>query len=443
MDVSTAETGALSAGQGTAGSAVSPPLEAPSAPSSRHLLHGSAWLLVTLATCSLSGFAFWLLAARLDDPASVGRGAALLTSVLVINYATSMGLPVAVARYGVGPSAGASVLFSWALLFTAATSAIGGLVFLAVAPDAVIAPLWAWGPLAGTGLFLTTVIGTSLGVLVDVRLMAARRWSWVLFRVLAVNLIRLPLLWLRPDDEDGLWLFVLAAGLRALSGLVAAALVRQVHCRRRRLRPLPAHTPLALRYACVNYLSMLALQAPQFVLPLIVVLNVSSAENANFHVAWSATTIAFLVPHTIGQVLLVEGGRAGARVAAQAKAAIVTSFALTATISVAAIVFSDVLTALYGEAYRAAADLLPTLVGASVAWAATAICLAEARVREATASTIAISLAFGLAILVPAAVLTVRDGLDGAARAWLIGNLAAGALALLARPAAPLTPTRP
>lgn len=146
MDVSTAETGALSAGQGTAGSAVSPPLEAPPAPSSRHLLHGSAWLLVTLATGSLSGFAFWLLAARLDDPASVGRGAALLTSVLVINSATSMGLPVAVARYGVGPSAGASVLFSWALLFTAATSAIGGLVFLAVAPDAVIAPLWAWGP---------------------------------------------------------------------------------------------------------------------------------------------------------------------------------------------------------------------------------------------------------------------------------------------------------
>ena len=47
----------------------------------------------------------------------------------------------------------------------------------------------------------------------------------------------------------------------------------------------------------------------QFVLPVIVLVNVSSADYAAFYAIWSVTVIVFLIPHTLGQVLLVEGGR--------------------------------------------------------------------------------------------------------------------------------------
>ena len=80
---------------------------------------------------------------------------------------------------------------------------------------------------------------------------------------------------------------------------------------RHRLFPLPS-TPLGgLRYSAVNYVSTLAYQAPQFVLPVIVLLTVDPDRNAAFYVAWGITSIAFYVPMAIGQALLAEGGKDG------------------------------------------------------------------------------------------------------------------------------------
>lgn len=393
-----------------------------------HLLRGSAWLVATVGVAAASGLLFWLVAARLDSTTTVGSAAALFTAVLFVNYATTLGLPVAVARYAPDGSRPARVLFAWTLLLSTLASGAGSLLFVVLGPASVVAPLWQWGRPLGVALFFLVATGTSFAVLVDVRLMAMRRWGWVLFKTLSVALVRLPLLWARPLGNDTMWLFLLVAGLPALSGFVSAALVAGATPRGVPLRPLPPHAGRALRYASVNYVSMLAAQAPQFVLPLIVAANVPASANASFYVAWSVTAVVFLLPQTIGQVLLVEGGREGSHLPAQVKLALLLTVGLTVVVTVAAAAFSGALTAVYGAGYGDAARLLPVLVSASVAWSVTSICLVEARVREAAASTVLITVTFGLAILVPAAVATPRHGVDGAARAWLAGNLVAAAV---------------
>lgn len=394
----------------------------------RPVLRGSIWLLASLATTALSGLVFWLISARLFPEASIGRAAALFASVLFVTYATSLGLPVAVARHAHDDSLASHVLLRWTLVATTASSAIGTIAFVALVPSSVVEPLWAWGQLAGVTLFFLVVTGMSLAAIVDVRLMTMRRWSWVLARVALVGVARLALLAVDPVGDDAVWTFLLAAGVPALSGLLGAAALLGAHGGAA-LGPLPSNARTAARYAGVNYLAMLASQAPQFVVPLVVALHVSPATNASFYVAWSITAVVFLVPQTIGQVLLVEGARTGSGWPDQVALGFVVALGLAGVAALAATAFSWVVPAVYGAGYDGAARILPGLVAASLAWAVTSVCLADARVRDRTTPTVVMTLTFALATTLPAAVLTGRDGLDGTVRAWMGGNAVAAVVA--------------
>jgi O-antigen/teichoic acid export membrane protein len=398
----------------------------------RHLLTGSAVLVVGAAVQAISGSLFWLIAARQDSTAEVGRATALFTSVLFVSYATGLGLPVALARYASGRGRDAHVTFAWGIVVTTIAASIGSGTYLGVVHSDAVDELFAWhGPL-GPVLFALMAVGTSLSLIVDVRWMTLRRWNLVLTRLTIAGVLRLPLLVLPLHDDRAVWLFILATAPTALSGYAGAALLPRVTGDRHRLGPRPADGRAAVRFATISYLSTLAYQAPSFILPVVVLINVKPDINASFYVAWGITTVAFYVPTAIGQALLAEGGRDGAELRQQVRLALLFAGGLMVVATVAMFVGRDIVTKVYGESYSAAAHILPALIGAGIPWALTSLYLTEARVLHRHVATVAITATLTVAILGPALVLVPRDGLDGAARAFLLGNLLAGAVALAA-----------
>ena len=276
-------------------------------------------------------------------------------------------------------------------------------------------------------LFTAFAIGMAFAVLLEVRLMALRRWGWVFTRVATVGVIRLPMIFVNPVGDDALWLFMLVAGTPAISGLVGVVALGV-----RRIGALPADWRPAARFAGVNYVSLLLVQAATFALPLIVLVEVTPSENAAFYVAWGIATVIFLIPHTLGQVLLVEGGKGGATLSHQVRLALELALLIMIGLTVLTFVGSDLVTSIYGAAYEPAAEILPTMVGAGIAWAITSIFLTKARVQEDASAIVAIAVTMAVAILVPALLLTGEDGIEGAARAWLIGQVVAATVAVLA-----------
>ena len=168
------------------------------------------------------------------------------------------------------------MLLQWGYLYTAATSVLGAVVFFLVAPHSVLRPLLGIGTPAGVVTFTGVVIGMSFALLVDMRLMTMRKWGWVCGRALLVATIRLPFLWLHPFHNEAAWLFVLVGASEAASGVVGALALQGRSWPS--LVPLPAQTWRALRYASVNYLGQLAIQAPFYLLPLIVLLASTQAR---------------------------------------------------------------------------------------------------------------------------------------------------------------------
>lgn len=398
----------------------------------RHLLTGSALLVVTVAVNAVSGAVFWLIAARLDSQTEVGHATALFTSVLFVGFVAGLGLLVAVARYAAGRSERDDVLFTWSWLATTAAAVVVAVVFLWVASPNAADELRAWHGVGGPLLFALLSAGGALSLLGDVRLMTQRRWGLVVLRAGVAAVARFPLLLVPVDDPRAVWLLVAVVGPTALTGFVTVAALPRLTSGRHRLRPLPTSTAAMVRYAAVNWLSTLTYQAPSFVVPVIVLLEVDADTNANFYVAWGVATLASYVPIVIGQALLSEGGRDGAHLRSQVRLALVVATGLMAAGAILAAVGRDLVTVFYGDDYAEAARILPALVLATVPWAITSVYLTEARVRHHTAATVAITVVLAATILGGAAVLVPSEGPDGAVRAFLVGNVVAAAVATVA-----------
>lgn len=393
--------------------------------SDRHLLRGSAWLSVSAMTGAVGSLLFWLFATQTASARDVGLAAALFTGVVFVNYATNFGLNIAVAHYSQDESRASAAAYTWAVAISGTTSAIGALAFLVVAPERVLAPLRSIGLLGGSAVFSSLAAMLAITALVDIRLVALRRWSWVFVRTFTVSVVRLPVLWLDPGHDRPLWIFLVAVGVPALSGLVFVGVLHGSRLTWPRSWPIPEYTRVALRYAMRNYVPVLAEHAPLLVLPLVVLVSVGSSANASFYIAWGATAFVFIVPTAIAQVFLVEGGRDDASLNDQTKLALGLSLALMLVASLAAWLGNDLVTVVYGSSYWRAARILPELVVAAIPWAVTSIGLSRARIEHDTASALRIAAIFAVAVLVPAVVWTQAAGIDGATHAWLLGNVIA------------------
>ena len=396
----------------------------------RHLLTGSAALVLTAGVQALSGALFWLIAARVDTQDDVGHATALLTSVLFVAFVGGLGQPVAAARYAAGRARDDHVLFAWGALATAVASAVVAFAYIVVVSPQALDELISWHGTFGPLVFVALASGTALSLLLDVRLMTQRRWGLVLARAVIVGAVRFPLLAVPVDSHRVAWLLVVAALPTAISGFVGMGLLPKVTGDRHHLGPLPASTRAMVRYSLVNWGSTLTYQAPTFAMPVIVLVHVNADRNASFYVSWGIAAMACYVPTATGQALLAEGGRDGAHLRSQVRLAILVAGGLMVLGTVLATVGRELVVTLYGEDYRDASSILPSLVAASIPWAVTSVYLTEARVRHRSAATVAITVALTVAILGPALVLVPDDGIDGAATSFLVGNVLAALVAL-------------
>ena len=398
---------------------------------SGELLRGSTWMLASVALGALTSAVFWLVAAQLHASADVGRASGLFTSVLFVCFVTGMGLPVTLSRFSAEDGRESAALLSWSLVLVGVVSSLAAMLYLALidSPATAVFEQRGW-PFALVFALITT--GSALTLLVDVRLMAARRWRWALARVASVGLCQLMLLAIsRRLGATDLALFLAAVGPIALSGFAGVALLRTLEGHRYSLRSRPSRSRTILRYTSVNYLSTLALEAPRFGLPVIVLVNVSPSENAHFYVAWAIVAVVLLVPAALGQVLLLESGRHGASDAGQLRRLAGAAVALMMIALLAATVLQGLVPAFYGSEYGPAGRLVPLLMAAGIPWAITSVTLADARARRDSVATLAITLALTATVLLPAVFLVPRHGIAGAVGPWLVGNVTAAAIALL------------
>jgi O-antigen/teichoic acid export membrane protein len=268
------------------------------------LLKNSFFLLGTTALNSGSGFAFWLIVARLFAPEEVGRATTLLSAVALLSYFALMGLNSTLVRR-LPTTSNRSELVCAAL-------GLVGLASLVICTGYAVLTPWtspelsfiATSPFA-LGIFVLLAVGAALNLLTDYVFVALRRAKYnLLINGGLMSLLKLGLPWLLIGGGS-LAIFVANGVASAVAALVSVVCIVKMlgHPRSASLTILRGSTA----YSVSNYLSSCLNLGPQLVIPLLVLNRFGPVTAAGYFVAFQIATLLNSISFAVGEALFAEG----------------------------------------------------------------------------------------------------------------------------------------
>ncbi|WP_330455744.1 oligosaccharide flippase family protein [Streptomyces sp. NBC_00820] len=392
------------------------------------LLRNSFYLLATTALGAAAGFAFWILVARLYPAADVGRASSLLSSLSLLSYFSLFGLGSTLVRH-LPTSDRRAEETSTALSTVVVASVVVSGAFVVLVPWAAPELGFLHGSPMRAVVFVVLATGAAVNLLTD-SVFVAFRTSKVNLAVngLLMSLVKLGL----PVAFVGFGAFGVFAASGAASTVAAAASVLAIR-RVLRIAVRPAFSWRMLRstlgYSLSSYLSGSLNLVPQIVLPIVVLQTLGPVPAATYFVAFQIANLVNSASYAIGEALFAEASQAGVALAPVARrSGKAIALATVPAVLVVCLLARPVLT-VFGPRY--AADGTATLIAFTVSALAVAFNTWVSFLLKVTRQLVAmvVSNVVLAAVVLAVAVSRLDHGLQWAAVAWGVGNLASGIVA--------------
>lgn len=281
----------------------------------RAMVGNAGSLVATTAVTSIFGFVYWLVAARLFPPASVGLAASAITSMTLLSTVAVLGLGTLLVREFPRQPEMVGTLMMTALSTAAASGIFLGLNFILIAPHLFreLAELGARHEIIF--LFAAGVAMTAVGQVFDAAVIGLLRGGLQLMRnsLFAASKLAALVLVATCTRHTGwtmvylTWVLGIAISLATVASL-GPATGRFGVMHRPRWGVLRGLRLSALSHHSVN----LGLQAPAMALPLMATITLSASKTASFYVAWQVAAFVFVTPIALSMALYAVGSsRAG------------------------------------------------------------------------------------------------------------------------------------
>ncbi len=328
------------------------------------LYSNAFYLILNYAVMSFLGFFFWMVVARFYTEFEVGFSAAIISAISLLAAISVFGLNSSLIRFLPQASKPAEFINS---CFT-----LGGLISLVVA-GVFLAGLEIWSPnlsfikenVIFTLAFIAFTLAWTLSALVDATFIARRGARFVLYKNTIFSLVKIPL-------PVILILFFHTFGIVASWGVaisIALAVSFFLFLRRvqKSYRPVPSLNLNLIKrvgqYSGGNYLANLLLQAPAWIMPLVVLNLMGAKQNAYFYVTWMIASLLFAIPSGVASSLFVEGSHFKERFKENVIKSLKFTFLLLIPAVVLLVLVGKWLLLAFGQSYSANAwQLLQILV---------------------------------------------------------------------------------
>jgi O-antigen/teichoic acid export membrane protein len=408
------------------------------APPSDHLLRGAYCLSINVVATTGIGVIFWITAARLYDPASVGRDAALIAAMVELSTICQLNLVNALTRFLPALERRTARALSAAYVVSGTVALVIGVVFVVVAPMASDQFRFLRDDSAMAVLYVIAQILWTWFMLEDAVLAALRRAQWVpvenaTFGVL--KLLALPLL-VALGATHGVFLASILPVVFLLVPVNLFLFLRAIPDHQRLGRPAASLLHRFSRRRMIGFMAQdygatVLSQASTTVLPVLVVSLLGARANAYFYIPYTMVVSFAMLFYGACTALVVEGARAEAGLHTLAQR-LVRRFAVILIPGVVTMVAAAPLILVpFGADYvHGGTPVLRILACGCLFRAVSILYEAIARVQGRGSRILAIEATQASLLLVGVAALAAPMGLEGVALAWL-GATALPALAAL------------
>lgn len=380
-------------------------------------------LFGTTIITSVSGFAFWWVAAHLFSTQAIGSGSAAISALQLMGEVGMLGLGTLLIGELSKGGPERRELLSTALAVAAAAGVVAGLGFALLATIASPGSHAVPGGAAGITMFVATVAVTATLLVLDDATVGLSRAHWQLWRNASFSILKLAalpflVLGVRADgsaDLVGAWL----AGA-VFSVALVAALARRAGGRllgRPRWQLVRKYRGTALTHHWLN----LSSGAPRLLLPVLVTAFLGPAANAGFYIAVLLVSFAYIVPtHLSTALFAVASGDRDALAHVLRRAVFIS--ALTGAASV--VVFwagGRLMLSLFGHKYEAASAVLAILGMATFASGVKALYISVCRVNgDLRRCALVSGLGSAAEVLLPALALAGHRALPFVSVCWMV-----------------------
>ena len=349
------------------------------------LYRNAVYLMLSQVAVALSGFIFWILAARLYRPEDIGQASAAISATILLAYLATLGLGYGLVRFLSSPGEKSRALMNSVFLITSLASLVFSFVFLV--------GLNFWSPslnfICQSPIFLVSFIvftaGMTISLLFHSTFVARRTTSLQFAQNLVASITKLVLVVVMAK-------FFTTFGIFASQGLgIAIAVIVSVFVFLPRAEPGYSLTPLfrkgvvneIVRFSFGNYIADFLWMGPGFILPIMVLTLLGAEDNAYFYIAWSVGTVLCSVGMATSASLFAEGSFNEAKLRQNIRRSLkLVLFLLLPTIILIFLV-GDKLLLLFGEVYsERATQLLWILALASLPMSLNWVYFAVERVRK-------------------------------------------------------------
>lgn len=386
------------------------------------LYRNAVYLMLSQLATALSGFIFWILAARLYKPEEVGLASAAISAINLLALLSSLGLGYGLIRFILSPGEKSRALVNSTFTLSSLASLVLSLIFLA--------GLNLWSPsldfIRQNPIFLAAFvlfsIGMALSLAINSTFVARRRASFSFAQSLISSLTKLVLVVIMAR-------FFTVFGIFASQGLgIVIAIIVTVFLFLPRVEPNYSPTPLfrkgavneIVRFSFGNYIADLLWAAPSLILP-IMVLNLIGAEyNAYFYIAWTIGAALSTIGMSTAVSLFAEGSYDETRLKQNIHQGIKLVLLLLIPAIILILLIGDKLLLLFGQVYSERATQLLWIVAlASLPMSLNRIYFGVERVRKKIKNIILIAGFIAITTLVLSYLLLPWLGILGVGIAWI------------------------
>lgn len=326
-------------------------------------------LILNTGLTGLLGVVYWMVAARHYTDADVGRGAALISTMMLLSGVVAINVTGTLSRFipQAGRETGRLLLYAYGL----------SAVAVAVLSAGFLLTLDLWGPSfdllrnPSTAVwFILAVVASGIFTVQDGVLVGLRKSVWVPVENAVFGIAKIVLLVLLASSypHDGLylsWVIPMAVLLLPVSGLIFGRLVPHRH----RATPdgfLPPSRAQMRGFFAGDYVGALFVFASVYLVPVIVASSVAPRTFAYFYVVWSVSGILHLVAVNLAASLTVEGVYEAHRLAVNCRAALRRALGILFLTAVVVALAAPYGLAILGRGYVDAALLLQLLALAAL-----------------------------------------------------------------------------
>ncbi|MDO9334317.1 MAG: oligosaccharide flippase family protein [Dehalococcoidales bacterium] len=398
------------------------------------LYRNAVYLMLNSTMLALTGFFFWIAAARLYPTEVVGLASSAIAAIGLLSLLSTLGLDYGLIRFLPGAGDKAREMINSCFTIGGTVSILFALIFLA--------GLGIWSPallplrdnLLYLFAFIIFAFTTTIHTLNNQCFIAARKSRFAMAQGWLAGFLRFIPLVILASSFQKFGIFV-SWGI-AISFAAVIAIIFFLPRTYNGYHPLPSIRKDVvgemLRFSFANYIANIFWMIPQLVLPIMVVNLLGAEQNAYFYIGWSTAGIVFMIPTATSLSLLAEASHDEKKLNQEMKRSLKLILLLLVPAIIVLLLLGDTILLFFGRAYsEKAPELLWILAVSALPLSLNHVYFTIRRVEKKMQSVIWLTAFIAIATLVSSYFLLPVMGIKGAGIGWLIGQ---GTAALLTFP---------